>query len=63
MTNGYEVYFWDVGRANKRLVSGFFSPAIWITCSTCARTKRLLGEARSIPGSPTAPIRWRLSAA
>ena len=26
MTNGYEVYFWDVGRANKRLVAGFFSP-------------------------------------
>ncbi|MBM4465730.1 MAG: DEAD/DEAH box helicase [Chloroflexi bacterium] len=27
MTNGYDTYFWDVGRANKRLVSGFFSPA------------------------------------
>jgi type I restriction enzyme R subunit len=27
MTNGYEIYFWDVDRANKRLVSGFFAPA------------------------------------
>jgi len=27
MTNGYDIYFWDVGRANKRLVYGFFSPA------------------------------------
>jgi type I restriction enzyme R subunit len=27
MTNGFDIYFWDVGRANKRLVSGFFSPA------------------------------------
>jgi type I restriction enzyme R subunit len=27
MTNGHEIYFWDVGRANKRLVAGFFSPA------------------------------------
>ena len=27
MTNGYDVYFWDVGRANKRLVAGFFSPS------------------------------------
>ena len=27
MTNGHDTYFWDVGRANKRLVSGFFSPA------------------------------------
>jgi len=26
MTNGYDIYFWDVARANKRLVSGFFSP-------------------------------------
>jgi len=26
MTNGHDVYFWDVGRANKRLVAGFFSP-------------------------------------
>jgi type I restriction enzyme R subunit len=26
MTNGYDIYFWDVGRANKRLVAGFFSP-------------------------------------
>ncbi len=26
MTNGYDIYFWDVGRANKRLVYGFFSP-------------------------------------
>jgi len=26
MTNGRDVYFWDVGRANKRLVAGFFSP-------------------------------------
>ncbi len=27
MTNGRDIYFWDVGRANKRLVCGFFSPA------------------------------------
>ena len=27
MTNGHDVYFWDVSRANKRLVAGFFSPA------------------------------------
>jgi type I restriction enzyme R subunit len=27
MTNGHDIYFWDVGRANKRLVYGFFSPA------------------------------------
>ena len=27
MTNGYDIYFWDVGTANKRLVYGFFSPA------------------------------------
>ena len=27
MTNGHDVYFWDVGRAHKRLVAGFFSPA------------------------------------
>jgi type I restriction enzyme R subunit len=26
MTNGYDIYFWDVGNANKRLVYGFFSP-------------------------------------
>lgn len=26
MTNGQDIYFWDVGRANKRLVQGFFSP-------------------------------------
>jgi type I restriction enzyme, R subunit len=26
MTNGHEIYFWDVGRANKRLVHGFFTP-------------------------------------
>jgi len=26
MTNGYDTYFWDVGRANKRQVYGFFSP-------------------------------------
>ena len=26
MTNGLDIYFWDVGRANKRLVHGFFSP-------------------------------------
>ena len=26
MTNGHEIYFWDVGEANKRLVHGFFSP-------------------------------------
>ncbi len=26
MTNGYDIYFWDVGRENKRLVQGFFSP-------------------------------------
>jgi type I restriction enzyme R subunit len=26
VTNGYDVYFWDMGRANKRLVAGFFSP-------------------------------------
>jgi type I restriction enzyme, R subunit len=27
MTNGREIYFWDVGQANKRLVHGFFTPA------------------------------------
>ena len=27
MTNGHDVYFWDAGRAHKRLVAGFFSPA------------------------------------
>lgn len=27
MTNGHETYFWDVGRAPKRLVYGFFSRA------------------------------------
>ena len=27
LTNGYDIYFWDVGRANKRLVYGFFSPS------------------------------------
>ncbi|MCP4168381.1 MAG: DEAD/DEAH box helicase family protein [Chloroflexi bacterium] len=26
MSNGREIYFWDVGRANNRLVQGFFSP-------------------------------------
>lgn len=26
MTNGYDIYFWDVGNANKRLVAGFFTP-------------------------------------
>lgn len=26
MTNGYDIYFWEVGYANKRLVSGFFTP-------------------------------------
>ena len=26
MTNGKEIYFWDVGNAPKRLVHGFFSP-------------------------------------
>ena len=26
MTNGYDIYFWDVGEANKRLVHGFFTP-------------------------------------
>ena len=26
MTNGHDLHFWDVGRANKRLVHGFFSP-------------------------------------
>lgn len=25
MTNGIDIYFWDVGSANKRLVSGFFT--------------------------------------
>jgi type I restriction enzyme R subunit len=25
MTNGYEIYFWDVGRQNKREVQGFFT--------------------------------------
>lgn len=27
LTNGQEIYFWDIERANKRLVAGFFSPA------------------------------------
>jgi len=27
MTNGHDIYFWDVGTANKRLAHGFFSPA------------------------------------
>jgi type I restriction enzyme R subunit len=27
MTNGHEIHFWDVGRAAKREVHGFFSPA------------------------------------
>ncbi len=26
MTNGHDIYFWDVGNVNKRLVYGFFSP-------------------------------------
>jgi len=26
MTNGYEIYFWDVGEAVKRSVAGFFAP-------------------------------------
>ena len=26
MTNGQDIYFWDAGRTNKRLVMGFFSP-------------------------------------
>ncbi len=26
MANGQDIYFWDAGRANKRLVMGFFSP-------------------------------------
>ena len=26
MTNGQDIYFWDVGLANKRQVQGFFSP-------------------------------------
>ena len=26
MTNGHDIYFWDVGEGNKRLVQGFFSP-------------------------------------
>ncbi|MBN1889083.1 MAG: DEAD/DEAH box helicase family protein [Thermoflexales bacterium] len=26
MTNGREIYFWDMGQANKREVAGFFSP-------------------------------------
>jgi type I restriction enzyme R subunit len=26
LTNGHDIYFWDVGSANKRLVQGFFSP-------------------------------------
>ena len=26
MNNGQDTYFWDAGRANKRLVMGFFSP-------------------------------------
>jgi type I restriction enzyme R subunit len=27
LTNGHDIYFWDIGSANKRLVAGFFSPA------------------------------------
>ncbi len=27
MTNGNDIYFLDTGKANKRLVSGFFSPS------------------------------------
>jgi len=27
MTNGNDIYFLDAGNANKRLVSGFFSPS------------------------------------
>jgi len=27
LANGQEIYFWDVGQANTRLVAGFFSPA------------------------------------
>ena len=27
MTNGRDIYFWDVGQANKRQVQGFFSPS------------------------------------
>jgi len=27
MTNGHEIHFWDVGRAAKREVHGFFSPS------------------------------------
>lgn len=27
LTNGYDIYFWEVGIANKRLVSGFFTQA------------------------------------
>jgi type I restriction enzyme, R subunit len=26
MTNGYDIYFWDVKNSNKRMVYGFFSP-------------------------------------
>jgi type I restriction enzyme R subunit len=27
MTNGREIHFWDLGRAARREVHGFFSPA------------------------------------
>ena len=32
LTNGYEIYFVDVGLSSKRLVSGFFAGMTWKTC-------------------------------
>jgi len=27
MANGHDIWFWEVGLANPRLVAGFFTPA------------------------------------
>ncbi len=50
MTNGHDIYFWDVGRANKRQVLGLLLAATtWRTCSTSARTRR---RSRRCPSTP-----------
>ena len=49
MTNGLDIYFWDVGRANKRLVHGFFSPTDLDNLLYMRQNQTPLSEAPIIP--------------
>ena len=49
MTNGREIYFWDVGRENKREVHGFFSRLDLETLLYIRQNKKLLTEANIRP--------------